>query len=693
MSAPSAIRNPQSETAPPPLRAFTSALPAADAPIMYVPGGDHLACMGYGEGAAEVALRVSPETAQVLQASLEAALKAHAPQRPFLDKNHEVVEATGWPVAFFWSDAPQPGVYVRAELSALGQQLIDGKVMRAFSPSFHSDADLPSRPIKGKVITIPAGKRGSKENPARMTRIHFPDCGTLTNDPAFRKILPLWAKHAAGAPSSETKPAPVGAAHPNEHMTPDEKAALQARKTTLEQELPSLRAKAEADPGEHKPTLDASVAELETVNLKLDAEALRAKTVALEDVVSAQRQKDAADAVKAAVKRGAIPAKDDALQAKWQQRCFEDPENLELLASMKGSPALEGPRRLILNNVQITQEDIRTVLKAYGDEPDPLKRGALYARNISRRLEDVMDLPLKATDTYYGDLVVQRTLELLKFEFPLLSRVTTDFSQENASYGQAIKTRIVTPPSVVAYHTTNGYVPQTTTTADVSVTISNHSSVPIKFDANVLGSTMRRLFDEQLPAMQYSLGKAMVDALYALIVTGTYTNTPITEAQLDFDRSTVIAMGSALTAQGVPQTGRTLLLNSNYYGTLMEDTVIANLGANQRAEIITGNRLPQVHGFEVLEAANLPSTGNLTGFAFSKSALALATRVPTDVSNAFPGVTGGAVTRIITNPDTGMSVLMIQHVAPILGHAYLVLAWMYGVAAGQVAAGQILRSA
>ena len=53
---------------------------------------------------------------------------------------------------------------------------------------------------------------------------------------------------------------------------------------------------------------------------------------------------------------------------------------------------------------------------------------------------------------------------------------------------------------------------------------------------------------------------------------------------------------------GVPLKGRTLLLNSDYYGALSEDTVISNLGANQQPEIITGNRLPMVHGFEVIEA-------------------------------------------------------------------------------------------
>lgn len=472
--------------------------------------------------------------------------------------------------------------------------------------------------------------------------------------------------------------------------------ALKAKKTELENDLVALRAQDQSDAAVAE-SVTAKSAELETVEAQIESAELKARNATLEAAVLNQRTKDAKDAVKAAIKRGALPGKDDALQAKWEKRCIEDPENLELLASMKGSPALDRtqtPQRLILSatGVQL-QDDIRVVLKAYGRETDPAKRGALYATSISPRMKELEHVPLMAADTYYTDIVTQRVLELLKFEFPLLSRISTDFSGENARFGQSIISRIVTPPAVTDYHTTNGYVGQTTTTLDVPVTLSAHRHTTVKFDANVLASTFRNLFDEQIPAMHYSLGKDLVDTVYALITTGNFTNTPITEALIDFDRSTVIDLGVAQDDAGVPSTGRTLLLKTNYYGKLRGDNAIVELAANQRAEIITGSQLPNIEGYEIVKAPNLPTTGNLTGFGFSRSALLLATRVPTDVSQAFPGVTGGAVTQVVTNPDTGMSVLLIKVVNPQLGHAYLIMAWLVGAAKGQVAAGTIIRSA
>lgn len=639
--------------------------------FMWMPGGIHTITLDRGGKPHRITVQVDDATATTLQSELDQRLAA-GEHRPFFDFHHDEKEASAWPTRFVWQDAPAPGVYAEVEWSARGRESIEGKVYRAFSPAFYA------RPL---IAT--------EKNPARITGAPF--CmGGLVNDPAFKKISPLWAKNAAGAQPSSAK-------QNNNSMNEEQKAALQAKLTELEQSLEALRAGNQS--ADTLKSIEDAEAEAAGIKLQLENEELRAKNAEFQRKEAAARKANAEAAVADAVRQGKIPSKDEKLQAKWVESITADPTAIALLSSMPGHPALQA-RRITLGNsrasgpvVDVLTEDIRDVCRAYSRETDPRRKGAFYAQNIAKRFDEFLDAPLKAADTYAGDLVVQRTLELLKFEFPMLSRITTDFSGENAYFNQEINTRIVSVPSVVAYHTTNGYVATSTTTTDVPVTIDTHSSVPITFNANVLASTARQLFGEQLPAMHYALGKAMVDALLALIVAGTYTNTAVTEAEVDFDRGTVIDLGTSLTTAGVPMMGRTLLLNSAYYGKLLEDTVIANLGASQQAGIITGNRLPQVHGFDVIEVPNLPSTGNLTGFAHSKSALVIAARVPNDPSTVLPGVTGGGVTRVITNPDTGLSVLMIQNVDLRLGHASVILAWMYGVAAGQVAAGTILKSA
>jgi hypothetical protein len=658
---------------------------------MFAPGGQHTITPAAGEGSAEVTLRIDESTATVLNASLQRINAANAPQRAYFDKEHDAAAgATAWPVRFLWAESPTPGIYCEHEPSALGQSLVEGKVMRAFSPSFYSDADLPKRIARGQHIVVKAGGRGSATNPARMTGLVFPACGTLTNNPAFKQILPLWAKNA-GAPSGQSNQQPQNITV--KKLTTEQKAELQARKTQLEQDIVALKAQEQNDiTGEQ---LKANEAELETVSNTLETDALRAKNAVLEENLLTQRTKDADLAVQAAVKRGAIAPKDTALQAKWKTRCVEDPENLELLASIRGIPALEGPRRLTLNNVQVTREDSGTVLKAYNQERDPRKKAAIFAADLRARIKAGEELPIQASNTLgtlAGELIVQQSLELLTLQQPMIAALTTNFSDQPAVFNKEINTRIVGIPGTTAYNTSTGYATENTVTTDVPVTIDTHKSCQVSFNVEELAGTNRRLFDELAPAMSYAIGKDFIDAALALITTGNFSETPTDEALINFDRETVIGIAGALSDRGVPLNNRTLLLTGSYYDKLFSDQALVSLASYQQPGLITGSKLPAVHDFSVMRAPTLPSTGNLKGFGFSKSALVVAGRVPNDYRAALPGVSGGGVSQVITNPDSGLSVMLTQFISDVLGSAYVRMAYMFGAAKGQIKCGQILRS-
>jgi hypothetical protein len=673
---------------------FVSEIASATERWMFAPGGVHTITPAADEGSCEVTLKIDETTAPVLNASLAKINAQNSPQRAFFDKEHDqAAGATAWPIRFVWSESPAPGVYVEHEPSALGKQLVEGKVIRAFSPSFYSDADLPKRIARGKHVPVAAGKRGSPANPARMIGLVFPACGTLTNDPAFTKILPLWAKNAGSASGhSENQ-------NQNHTMklTPEQKAALQARKTELEQSLPTLRASKAAAPTDAAAAeaVEDAETELDSTSAKLTAHDALARNEELEAALRAGRTKDADAAVADAVKRGAIAAKDTATQDAWKNKCVEDPSNIVLLASMRGSPALE-QRRIIGGNLQISREDSVTVLRAYNAERDPRKKAAIFARDVRKRIKDGEDLPIMASNTLgtlAGELIVQQSLELLTLQQPMISALSTDFSAESVKINQEINTRIVGIPGTTAYNTATGYATENTVTTDVPVTINTHKSCQVSFNVEELAGTSRRLFDELAPAMAYAIGKDIIDIALALITTGNFTETPTTEALIDFDRETVMSMAGALSDRGVPLTNRTLLLTGSYHDKLFSDQALTLLAANQRQDLITGTRMLPVHDFNVMRAPTLPSTGNLTGFGFSKSAIVVAGRVPNDYRAALPGVSGGGVSQVITNPESGLSVMLTQFINDLLGAAYVRQAYMFGAAKGQVKCGQLLRSA
>ena len=634
--------------------------------LMVMPAGTHTCFFGQGGKSAQRTVIVDALSAKAMQDQLLAVNSKS--RRAFFDFDHEGKAASGWPLEYVWRSQPEAGVFCRTELSEAGAAAIRGKTYRSFSPVIYAT---------------------KKPDPARIYARKDPELsfGGLVNDPAFEEISPLWAKRAAAAAtqagaqlsSEQTK-------DKNRLKDKQDMAALQARRTVLEQEIDGLKADSTQEGVE---ALNARRTELTTVEAQIEAGQAQAKNAELEQALLGQRTKDADAAVKDAIRRGVLAAKDEALHGKWRGWCTENPEMIEALKGMKGSAALTQPR-LTIQGVKIMREDSAAVLTAFGNERDPGKRAALYAKEIKPRLAEGDDLPLKGatvtSGTVAGTLVTQRTLELLKFSFPVLSSISNDFSDQPGHYNQTINTRIVGVPSVVAYDSGGagtGWADQDVTFTDVNIKLARQAGVPITFTSQLLSSTARRLFDEIAPAQAYALAKDMVDALYAKITAANFTNTATKAAQIDFGRASVIDMGTALTKRGVPQgsMNRTLLLSPDYFGQLSKDQAIVTLAAYQKAEIIEQGVLPNVHGFKVIEAANLPSTGNLCGFGFSRSALCIASRLDNDYTNVLPGASYGN-SQVVTDPDLGISVLQVQFVNHILATATQRISLIYGVSGG-----------
>jgi len=283
----------------------------------------------------------------------------------------------------------------------------------------------------------------------------------------------------------------------------------------------------------------------------------------------------------------------------------------------------------------------------------------------------------------------------------MLSRFTTDFSDQPATFNQTIMTRTVTLPPVITYSTATGWADSTAQTTDVPVVINNHKGIPITFNENLLASTMRQLFNEFAEASSYQLGKALVDALYANLTDANFTNNTVS-ASTAFARSTVIDIGVALTNRGVPLAinNRTMILWPAAFGNLEKDAAIVQFATNvPRPEIMTQGITPQsgfamaLEAFGIYAAPNLPSNNaNLVGFAGSKSALCIVTRTPNDYTTVLPGASFGNV-QMVTDPDIGITVMQVQYVNHVLGTATSRIALMYGTAAGQTAAGQMIKAA
>lgn len=676
----------------------------ADGEFMYMPAGEY---------SINASMNKKPVTAQVLVEKAAAGelnrqlaeVSAKSDHKPFFDFDHKDGAASFWPKAFVWRDSPKPGVYAQGEWSASGKAAIEGKDFRAFSPVFYVD-DPKAKPAR--IVCNPEAG------------LNF---GGLVNKPAFKEISPLWSKQAE-EPETPTEP------QDNSDMKKT-LAELQAKLTTVESELTALKAD---KAGDEKHQAQIAAKESERAMVQKDV-----RIAELEDKETDRRKKEAKKSVDAAIARGAIAAKDEKTITRWTGLLESDPENEVLLASLPANSALgeritpagsgieakEGPARTLKGYAEIAALNAKLPLNYQTHREKGVlarKMGALFAKEISGKKE-FMDMPLEAADVtdanlgiLSGTLVAQRTLELFKLQFPAINRVYNDFSDSPAQFKQVEATRIIVVPAVQTYDATldaTGRPKGWTTvvaakTTDVLITLDEHIGIPVVFDSNQLASTVRRLFDEQAPAAAYALAKYFVEKIYKLmtpanfnayaLVNGAKVPTAYAsyvKGQADFARSSLADLGAIFNPNEVPMHDRSVLLNALYYAQLSKDPSLVTFFAGQQAPgIVTDNMLPKLAGFVPIEAPNLTNnnnTANLVGFALQKSAIIAKTRLPNDYTTALPGSSYGSVTTI-TDPDIGISVMLVQYVNHTGGFAEWRIAAMLGAAVGDNRGGLCILS-
>lgn len=160
---------------------------------------------------------------EAIRAGYQAKADAGEGDAPFLDFNHDDREASAWVKRIFWGgdDPLLGGVRAEVEWSSAGEQAVNGKTFRRFSPAFHAK--------DGRVTGTPV------------------NMGGLVNRAAFTTIAPFFAKD--GAEQSPTEENPTDPTM----KTPEEIAALEAEleqlkidKAAMQAQLDELATKAKA---------------------------------------------------------------------------------------------------------------------------------------------------------------------------------------------------------------------------------------------------------------------------------------------------------------------------------------------------------------------------------------------------------------------------------------------------------------
>ena len=228
------------------------------------------------------------------------------------------------------------------------------------------------------------------------------------------------------------------------------------------------------------------------------------------------------------------------------------------------------------------------------------------------------------------------------------------------------------------FNQNTGYVPDDQAQVDVPVKIDKHAYAGYAITDVERSTSQIDLNQRYADKVAYALGRKVSDDLMALIVNANFNNK--TElAVTAFGRSSVVDIGTKLNKRFVPDMGRFMFLNSDFYNALQKDEALYKAYITPAAaNVVVSGVLPDVNGFTVMEYSALPENGErLVGFAGIRESLIMAARVP-DV----PANTGDTVIRVVTDPRTGLSMQVRDRYDGRLGKQEVSFTLMYGFAAG-----------
>ncbi len=288
--------------------------------------------------------------------------------------------------------------------------------------------------------------------------------------------------------------------------------------------------------------------------------------------------------------------------------------------------------------------------------------------------------------TLAPSLVAQRTLDYLKEMFPPVLRLFINFTPQQVLLNQSINTRI--PGATAAYDASTGYTAPDVTDVDVPVTATNFKAASVKFTAAEMSSTNRDLVNEHAAALANSLGADLIDQLCALFVDANYPLASLrtSEDAVGYDDVTLRGIRKKMNSRKVPSLGRLAIINSDAFEALSGDSLVTTIDSNANAHddyALAPMRL-RARGFEIIEYPQLPANAiDLNGVFLAPGGIVGAVGVPADANAAgmFDGVPNVAQVEVVTDPDTGLSVLMRLHKNS-NGGIQMDLAWVFGFAKG-----------
>jgi hypothetical protein len=287
--------------------------------------------------------------------------------------------------------------------------------------------------------------------------------------------------------------------------------------------------------------------------------------------------------------------------------------------------------------------------------------------------------------------ILALTLESFRKQVPALRALSTDFGSEQMRLGETVIAHIPTLPSASTYDNTTGYANGSQTArslmVDVPVVVDSHKFVTLQWKHINNIADQKDSVDQMVANAAYVMGKTMLDSVLAKFLVA---NVSRAESLLlaDVDRETLKSARKKMNLAGAAAEGRVILGNSDFIGALGDDPLIASKDfSGQQTEANAYAHYRNIEGFrDIWEYPDFPANAeDLMGIAFEPRGVALRSGIPDHTFDlaAQLGVPEIGSHEVMSDPDTGFTLLAINWQSPGTFDLNLTLAAIWGSAVGK----------
>lgn len=283
-------------------------------------------------------------------------------------------------------------------------------------------------------------------------------------------------------------------------------------------------------------------------------------------------------------------------------------------------------------------------------------------------------------------------MEAFKENLPFLKNITADLDIESARYQQNIISRIPSIPPVTEYNQVKntpkqgfeggGVTDVKDLLNDVPVSLNKWKKVSLSFNyVDGMKATIN-LAENMIEVAGIALAKQVASDLVAL---ASPSNFSLSETCYhgEVKAYTLEKIRSILNGKGA-LSKRWGIVNSDVASSLLADEKIASADYlhQYNSDTDTPYRTIKAGGFTIYELPWLPNTGGLIGFFADPRALLLASRPPQEFNSGMFKDGQYGFREIYTDPQTGLSMLIVGYQTPPTLDWQIHLSILYGVAGG-----------